>query len=150
MLVETPSALALFQQHCKCVTGPILAIVLAIGPILMMILTLSLVSSSKFCMGWVPCGLMPSFPRWNPYKSSTSAISQNGNYASKNAQCRYLFLGHGAHSLPSELKNTPVVAVALCDLFKEQSLSCCRLNSSTDLCFHLIKLQLVCLLVGFI
>lgn len=63
MLVETPSALALFQQHCKCVTGQILAIVLAIGPILMMILTLSLVSSSKFCMGWVPCGLMPSFPR---------------------------------------------------------------------------------------
>lgn len=87
---------------------------------------------------------------WNPYKSSTWAISQHGNDVSKNVECRYLFLGHGAHSLPSELKNPPVAAVALCSLFKEQRLSCCRLNSSTDFCFHLIKLQLVCLLVGLI
>lgn len=87
---------------------------------------------------------------WNPYKSSTWAISQHGNDVSKNVECWYLFLGHGAHSLPSQLKNPPVVAVALCNLFKEQHLSCCRLNSSTDFCFHLIKLQLICLLVGLI
>lgn len=42
--------------------GPILAVPLAIGPIFMVILTLSLVSSSKLCMGWVPCGLTVSFP----------------------------------------------------------------------------------------
>lgn len=42
--------------------GPILAVLLAIGSIFRAILTLSLVSSSKLCMGWVPCGLVVSFP----------------------------------------------------------------------------------------
>lgn len=62
MLVEILSAPELFWWHFKWIMGPILAVLLAIGPIFMPVLTLSLVSSSKLCMGWVPCGLMVSFP----------------------------------------------------------------------------------------
>lgn len=62
MLVEILSTLDLFWQHFKWIMGPILALLLAIGPVFMAILTLSLVSSSKLCMGWVPCSLMVSFP----------------------------------------------------------------------------------------
>lgn len=79
---------------------------------------------------------------WNPYKSSTQAISQHGNDISKNVQCWYLFLGHGAHLLPSEVKNTPVAAVSLCNLFKELESQLLQTCNSSDFYFHLIKLQL--------
>ena len=61
MLVEIPLSQTLFWQHCKLITGPGLAVLLAIGPIFMVILTLSLVPSSKLRMGWMPCGLTVSF-----------------------------------------------------------------------------------------
>lgn len=106
--------------------GPILAVLLAIGPIFMAILTLSLVSSSKLCMGWVPCGMMVSFPIENHTSLAHGQFHSMEMMSPKKYSIDIFSLGMGP-LLPSELKNTPVAAVALCNLLKEWSLSCCKL-----------------------
>lgn len=150
MLVEILSVLASFCQHCKWIMGLILAVPLAIAPIFMVILTLSLVSFSKLCMGWVPRGLMVSFPTEIRTSLAHGQFHSMEMMFPKAYSISIFSLGMGPTCWIRNWKNPPVVAVVLCNLLKEQSLSCCRCNSSTDFCFHLIKLQHICLLVGFI
>lgn len=116
VLVEIPSALASFCQHCKWIMGLILAVPLAVAPIFMVILTLSLVSFSKLCMGWMPRGLVVSFPIEIRTSLAHGQFHSMGVMFPKMHSISVFSLGMGPTCWIWNWKNTPVVAVVLCNL----------------------------------